>query len=117
MDGSICCTQCGLILAAPDTVHECRVIAPANTVRVLSIDAWRSAEGGWDWNNWHHVGDVPREWCGLKPRALLRNMREAGYLSEYSVGRVAVEDDQYNIVIVARGTREPMFALEYGRGQ
>jgi hypothetical protein len=41
-------------------------------------------------------------------------MREQGYLSAKSAGRVAIDDDQYNVVIVAKGTREPLFAIEYG---
>jgi hypothetical protein len=88
--------------------------ATPKTVRVLSIDALRESEGGWTWNNWHHVGDAPIEWCALKPRTLLRAMREGGYLSPFSRGRCAVDDDGYNVTIVARGTGEPLFALEYG---
>ncbi len=82
-------------------------------IRILSIDAWRDS-GGWTWNNWYKVGEAPLELCNAKPRAILQWMREAGFLSQYSRGKLAIEDDQYNIVILARGTREPLFALEYG---
>ena len=34
-----------------------------------------------------------------------------GYASK---GRVALEDDGYNVVIVNKSTREPLFAIEYG---
>jgi hypothetical protein len=80
---------------------------------ILSIDAWRDGSS-WTWNNWHAVGRYPFAWLDLKPRALLRTMREAGYLSDASRGRVTVEDDGYNVCVLDRRTREPLFALEYG---
>lgn len=83
------------------------------TIKVLSIDAWRDGNG-WTWNNWYHVGDAPIELCDKTPRAILQWMRESGFMSEHSKGRCAIEDDQYNVVIVEKGTREPLFALEYG---
>lgn len=85
-----------------------------DTVRVLTIDAWREAEGGWTWNAWYGVGHVPLEVCDYTPRRLLAYMREAGYLAAASRGRCAIEDDGYNVIVMARGTREPLFALEYG---
>lgn len=83
------------------------------TINVLSIDAWRY-DGGWTWNAWYKVGTLPLSACDLDVRALLRLMRDEGYLAEGSKGRVAVEDDGYNVVICDRNTREPLFALEYG---
>ncbi len=83
------------------------------TLNILSVDAWRS-DGSWSWNNWHKVGIVDRTLIDAKPRKLLRALRDAGYLSATSVGRVCVEDDGYNVVVCARGTREPLFAIEYG---
>jgi hypothetical protein len=41
-------------------------------------------------------------------------MREAGHLCNGSQGRIAIEDDGYNVVFLARGTREPLLAIEYG---
>ena len=29
-------------------------------------------------------------------------------------GQVAIEDDGYNVVVVERHTREPLYAIEYG---
>lgn len=86
----------------------------ARTVAVLSIDAWRDVDGGWTWNNGHRIGRVDLAWCDLNPRALFARMRDAGYLAAASAGRVAREDDGHNVVIYARGTGEPLFALEYG---
>jgi hypothetical protein len=84
-------------------------------MRVLSIDGWRDGDG-WQWNNWHSVGEFPNTSADMldKPRALLRWFREAGYLADSSRGRVAIEDDGYNVVILDKDTREPLYALEYG---
>jgi hypothetical protein len=89
----------------------------ANTrLAILSIDAWADGDGGWTWNGWRCVGYVDCatfEAAGRNPRALLRFMREQGFLSLSSAGLCAVDDDQHNLVIVGRRTREPMFAIEY----
>lgn len=88
-----------------------------NEYRFLSIDAWAEAEGGWTWNAWYDAGRVPCEYANLPARALLRALRTDGYLSAASAGRVAVEDDGYNVVIVERSTNRPLFAIEYGAAE
>ena len=72
------------------------------TVNILSIDAWREPEGGWTWNQWYKVGKISRsELAKLKTNAqILKYMRDEGYLKDTSKGRVTVDDDQYNYVIV-----------------
>lgn len=85
-----------------------------DNTRILSIDAWREAGGGWTWNQWYSLGTMPREAALSSTRKLLRYLRNEGLLSRYSCGRVAVEDDGYNLVVVARKTREPLIAVEYG---
>lgn len=83
-------------------------------MRILSIDAWRDGNG-WTWNNWHNVGDTENDTVNLdSPRAVFQYLRERGYLSDYSKGRVALDDDGYNVVVIDRNTREPIFAIEYG---
>lgn len=82
---------------------------------LLSIDAWRGMEGGWDWNEWHRIGTVPATVLNLTPRRLFKYLREAGYLSASSAGRVARDDDGYNVVIVEKNSRRPVYAIEYGR--
>ena len=89
-------------------------------MNVLSIDAWRY-DDGWTWNNWFKVGTVePKDFRALTRsraktnRRMIRFFREHGYLSEGSKGRVAIEDDGYNVVVIDKGTREPLFAIEYG---
>lgn len=83
-------------------------------INVLSIDAWRNPEG-WDWNSWSRVDTIDADVIeGKSTRQILRMMREIGLLGEGSKGRVALDDDQYNLVIVDRKTREPIFAIAYG---
>lgn len=87
-----------------------------NTVSLLSIDAWRDTESGWTWNSWYARGMVPVEWCDLSVRKLLRKLREEIGLN-LPAGSCAVDDDGYNLVIVLRGTREPIYAIAYGENQ
>lgn len=84
-------------------------------MKILSIDANKSF-GGWDWNNWYKVGEIEKaEFEKLDTtRKVLSYMREGGYLTDWSKGRVAVQDDQYNVVIVDKNTHEPLYAIEYG---
>ncbi len=82
-------------------------------VSILSIDAWRNGSG-WDWNQWFKVGECPLDVAELTPRKLLKYMRDNGYLSDKSVGKVAIDDDQYNVVIIEKSTRMPLFAIAYG---
>jgi len=98
--------------------HVGRTLADAHAsplVSVLSIDAWADSEPRtWNWNAWYSVGKAPASLASRSPREVLRFMRDAGYLSKESRGRVAVEDDQYNLVIVDKNTRMPLFAIAYG---
>lgn len=91
-------------------------LTPLHSLRVLSIDAWRGCEGGWDWNDWHGVGYAPVEALKYTPRRLLAWMRSEGYITTQSAGRVAVQDDGYNLVIIDRRNGCPLYAIEYGRG-
>ena len=79
--------------------------------KILSIDAWREGSS-WTWNQWFTVGELQA--LPDSNRALLKLLRDEGFLTEASKGRVAVEDDQYNLVVLDKGTREPLFAVEYG---
>lgn len=85
----------------------------APVVRALYVDAWRDGNG-WAWNSWHDRGMVPAAWCDLSPRMLLHRLRKRGGMTLPAPGYAAIEDDGYNLVIVMRGTREPVAALAYG---
>lgn len=98
------CDTCGMAYGDAEPVAQ-----------LLSVEAWRAPEGGWDWNSWQRRGMVPVAWCDLKPRALLRNLRAHGL--NLPPGAVCVEDDGYNVEIQARGTREPLYAIAYGEAQ
>lgn len=86
------------------------------TVNILSIDAWRSCEGGWEWNDWHRIEAdyLVAERVLDSPRMLLAQLRRDGFLSDASIGKLAIEDDQHNVVIIDKNTFEPLIALEYG---
>ena len=82
------------------------------TYNVLSIDAWAGDEPqSWDWNAWYDAGEVLID-INAEPKAVLTTMHEAGYIRNPELGDV--EDDQYNLVIVDKATREPIFAIVYG---
>lgn len=85
---------------------------------VLSIDAWRQPDG-WTWNNWHRIGKVDGatvdSWgYPVKARRVLAWARREGYLTSRSIGRCAIDDDGYNVIIVDRSTGEPLLAVEIG---
>lgn len=89
------------------------------TVNVLSIDAWRTADG-WTWNNWHKVGSVDADTINafapdgkLNVRKFLNWARTEGYLSAASAGKLACDDDCHNYVILNKNTREPLYAVPY----
>jgi hypothetical protein len=81
------------------------------TYKVLSIDAWGNTEDGYEWNQWYNAGTIElddiedNDW-------ILRQMQEQGFITDASKGDI--EDDQYNMVVVDKITREPIFAIEYG---
>jgi len=82
--------------------------------RVLSIDAWRDYDG-WTWDNWFTIEEGVYLPEGITNRALIKFARDnMGLLNEKSKGRVTVDDDGYNLVIIDKNTKEPLFAFCYG---
>lgn len=83
---------------------------------LLGIDAWNDGEDGWTWNNWHKLESeifFAESRLG-SARAILSWFRKAGYLSDASKGKCAIEDDGYNVVVSLRSTGKPLYALCYG---
>lgn len=78
---------------------------------VLSIDAWADGGDGWTWNQWFNAGTIDVD-LAADSAAILQAMADAGYIKNPQLGDI--EDDQYNLVIVNKETREPIFAIEYG---
>ena len=83
------------------------------TFPVLSIDAWGNQEDGYDWNQWFNVGTIDLD-LDDENRQIIQAMVNAGYLTAAGLDVAEVEDDGYNIVILDKETREPIFAIEYG---
>jgi hypothetical protein len=83
------------------------------TFPVLSIDAWGNLEDGYDWNQWFNVGSIDID-LDAEDRDIIRAMVNAGYLTALALESADVEDDGFNIVILDKETREPVFAIEYG---
>jgi hypothetical protein len=83
------------------------------TFPVLSIDAWGNQEDGYDWNQWFNVGTIDID-LDDENREIIRAMVDAGYLTKAGLDVAEVEDDGFNIVIIDKETREPVFAIEYG---
>lgn len=83
------------------------------TFPVLSIDAWGNPQDGYEWNQWFHVGTIDLD-LDDENRNIIRAMVDAGYLTAAALESAAVEDDDYNLVIIDKETREPAFAIEYG---
>jgi len=80
--------------------------------KVLSIDAWGNEDEGYDWNRWFDAGTI--DLVSIDDNDLVLNeMHHQGFIR--SVEGFDIEDDQYNLVIVDKATREPLFAVEYGQ--
>jgi hypothetical protein len=89
-----------------------------STWKVTSIEAWREPEGGWTWNSSYKAGtvEIPADASNVE---ILKAMRDAGYLSEKSKGKVRVEHMPYAdtmIEIQEKSTGEPLFAIEPKEG-
>lgn len=80
---------------------------------LVSIDAWAESEGGWRWNDAHRLeeGIVFGEEM-LTPRKILKALREWGYLSEASKGRVRFVGAWPTIEIQNKSNGEPLLALQ-----
>lgn len=79
---------------------------------ILSIDAYKY-DNGWNWNNWFNAGKIEID-IDASNRTIFKALRENGYLSDYSKGRVSLNDDGYNLVICERSNNMPVFAIVYG---
>ena len=83
------------------------------TFPVLSIDAWGNETDGYEWNQWFNVGSIDID-LDAEDRQIIQAMVNAGYLTRQGLDVCDVEDDGFNIVIIDKETREPVFAIEYG---
>ncbi len=79
--------------------------------RLVSIDAWRDCDGGWTWNNWFTVEDGVYLGNDITARRLLKFMRQSGWLTDESKGRVRVDWEWDIIEIQDKNTGEPLLAF------
>ena len=82
----------------------------SKTYQVLSIDAWADSDS-WTWNTWYKAGEITLD-IDSPNDEILSLMYQEGFITNPQEGDI--EDDQYNLVIVDKKTREPIFAIEYG---
>ena len=83
--------------------------------KILSIDA--ISDGcGWVWNDWYTINSevLFDGWDKLKPRPLLKYLRDIGILSDHSKGRLSIDDDGFNVIICRKSDRMPVIAVCYG---
>lgn len=84
---------------------------------VTSIEAMPDDFGGWTWNDQWREGQIEIEGEKLTTRKILRVLRDEGYLSEYSKGRVRVDwlesymDEGSVCEIQHKDTYEPLFFI------
>ena len=82
--------------------------------KLVSIDAWRD-NGGWTWNNYFTIEDGVFLGNDITARRLLKFMRQSGWLTEQSKGRVSI--DWHNemidpmIEILDKNTGEPLLCF------
>jgi len=81
-------------------------------VELREIDALKNAEGVWTWNESYVLADdIIFCEAALTPRTILKTLRDWGYLSQASEGRVRVVDDGELIEIQEKSTGRPVLAL------
>ena len=84
-------------------------------ITVMSIDAWRSPGGGWDWNDLARLGSFYAMftwWDNLTPRELFKTLREEGYLRPQSRGNVKMEDEGDSNIVITSRSGKPLLLLE-----
>jgi hypothetical protein len=79
---------------------------------IRGIDAWKD-DCGWYWNDsWLIESDVVFGKDALTPRKIAKALREWGYLSEASKGRIRLEStDGESWEVLNKDTGEPVLAL------
>ena len=79
---------------------------------IRSIDAWREPEGGWSWNDSYLLEkDVFFHESALNSRQILRYLRERGYLTSFSKGKVRVSHEWPLYEIQDKNSDKPLLAL------
>jgi hypothetical protein len=81
--------------------------------KVLSIDAWAGDnEFSWEWNEWHYIDSIRLVDINDNDEIKMA-LVEHGFIGASAMNYIDLEDDQMNIVVVKKTTREPLYAIEY----
>ena len=81
--------------------------------KVLSIDAWAGDnEFSWEWNQWHYIDSITLVDINDNDEIKMA-LVEQGFIGASAMNYIDLEDDQMNIVVVKKSTREPLYAIEY----
>lgn len=86
-------------------------------MKILSVDAWAEPEGGWTWNAWYTIGEISKkelETTSQTDKNLRLLFKRLGYTTTADKRKVAICDDQYNIVLCDAKDGRPLYAIEYG---
>jgi len=77
-----------------------------------SIDTWKDCDGLWYWNDSCNLeNDIWIEENSFTPRRIFKMLRNGGYLTEYSKGKVKLEECWPVFEIQLRSNNKPIFAL------
>lgn len=109
------CKKCKQIISESNNCN-CTNLQPV-MLKILSIDAWAGDEAkSWEWNNWFNVGEISlSDFEALKTdKDIATWFKDNGYTTSNDMRKIIIEDDQYNIVICEKKSRQPLFAIEYG---
>ena len=82
-----------------------------NMYTLYSIDAWKEPEGGWTYNIMYEIEKNIYLDSELSSRALLKFMRRCGWLTEFSKGKVEVNNTEYDIEILNHSNKKPLFCF------
>lgn len=81
--------------------------------RILNIEAWAGMEEfSWEWNSWHKVGEIEK--IPESDSDIIQFFVSEGFLRKDEIEKVEVDDDGHNVIIRAKDTQEPLYAIEYG---
>ena len=91
--------------------------------KVLSIDAWADCCGCeckedtptcWTWNNWFNAGEYDEMEYGILNEENALKFFTDGVIKPGRAHEFEIDDDQYNLVLINKKTRMPLYAIEYG---
>lgn len=93
-------------------------------VNVLWVDAWagccgcdhrdEDAERCWSWNDWRTIGQTVRVPETLEEMLTVLDRCGREFDRKIAGEEFDLEDDGYNVTLVERDSRRPMYAVEYG---